>query len=147
MADDPLRKLAIASGYDTEIDRFVWLTAAIPAQRTPGDPWPNAGTTLLVSIPKLDVWPGLLKAQGGTHWRLDPTYYITNPTLAIREPAEVDSSVVAAGARTGGRSENRANLLSGAQAKPSEGEDPSAEDLASTFMAGLDGGQLAHLRN
>ena len=120
MADDQLRKLAIASGYDTEIDRFVWLTAAIPALRTPGDPWPNAGTTLLVSISKLDVWPGLLKAQGGTHWRLDPTYYITNPTLAIREPAE---------------------------AEPSEGEDPSAEDLASTFMAGLDGDQLAHLRN
>ena len=100
-----------------------------------------------MSIPKLDVWPGLLKAQGGTHWHIDPTYYITNPTLAIREPAEVDSSAVATGAHTGSRSGIRANLLTGAQAEPSEGEGPSAEDLASTFMAGLDGDQLAHLRN
>ena len=100
MSNEQLCKLAIASGYDTEIDRFVWLTAAIPALRAPGDPWPNAGTTLLVSTPKLDVWPGLLKAHAGTHWRLDPTFYITDPTLAIREPAEVNSSAAATGAHT-----------------------------------------------
>ena len=76
MSDDHLRKLAIASRYDTEIDRFVWLTAAIPAPRAEGDLWPNTRTTLLVSVPKLDVWPGLLMAQGGAQWRLDPTFHI-----------------------------------------------------------------------
>ena len=80
------------------------------------------------------------------HWRSDPTHYITNPALAIREPAEVNNSA-AIGAQAGGHSRGCADLQFGAQAEPSEGEGPSAQDPADVFMAGLDDNQLAHLRN
>ena len=90
MSDEQLRKLAVGSGYGPmgssglrgHTGTAVYKGAVAQAQGR------NSALSVSAQVGSLG-WA----SEGGVHWCADPTHYITNPALAIREPTEVNNSV------------------------------------------------------